>query len=87
VSGSFCLRAAVWLLLSAAVASAQTAPSISVLAQAPKPMEKEGEEKKKEDDDKNKDGDDKKKDDAPDWYNVHGQTTLIPQGNFRFHSP
>jgi high affinity Mn2+ porin len=24
---------------------------------------------------------------APDWYNLHGQTTLVPQGNFPFRSP
>ncbi len=74
VSGPHYLRAAVWLLLAA------FALPIPVMAQAPTPTEREGEAKKKEDDDK-------KKDDAPTWYNVHGQTTLIPQGNFRFHSP
>ena len=31
--------------------------------------------------------DDKKKDAEPEWYNIRGQTTLIPQGNFPFPSP
>lgn len=34
-----------------------------------------------------KEKDEPKKDAAPDWYNVHGQTTLIPQGDLPFHSP
>lgn len=34
-----------------------------------------------------KDKDDPKKDAAPAWYNIHGQTTLIPQGNLPFRSP
>ena len=34
-----------------------------------------------------KDEDAAKKDAAPAWYTIHGQTTLIPQGNLPFHSP
>jgi high affinity Mn2+ porin len=29
----------------------------------------------------------KKEDDKPAWYSVHGQTTVISQGNWQFHSP
>ena len=49
----------------------------------------EGQTGDKQKDDKKKDDgkDDKKKESEPDWYNVHGQTTLIPQGNLPFHSP
>ncbi len=77
MSVSACRFAAAWLLIFASVASAQLPTAVvpmTALEQSAKPLD----EKKKDDD---------KKDDAPSWYNVHGQTTLIPQGNLSFRSP
>jgi len=49
----------------------------------------EKEKEKKNGNEKDEKDDEKKKgeDDAPKWYSVHGQATLVSQGNWKFRSP
>jgi hypothetical protein len=91
---------AVLLVAICAAAVGQSPPSLSTMPSAIVPVSRE-EGKKNPDEDKNpddkekkngegKENGDKDKDkekEAPTWYSVHGQGTVVGQGNWLFHSP
>ncbi len=81
-------RAAMACLLvgTAAVAQPPAVPSRAA-DPAEKATGKENEDEKGADGKPAAGDEGKKKDAAPEWYNVHGQTTVIPQGNVPFRSP
>ena len=65
----------------------ETNPLIPNGKENPKKEEKKEDKQDKDKEDKDKKDKDKEEDKGPKWFNIHGQGTIIDQGNWAFHSP